>query len=103
VNAKEYLRRVTPTSLAALVLLLGALSLAYAWVMALHLRDDARETSILMGRVFAGLNDPAPDAAAEALFDLAAQVRAMGIPLAVTDTTGRVTAYDNAPFGAGAE
>jgi signal transduction histidine kinase len=103
VNAKDYLRRVTPTSLAALVLVLGALSLAYAWVMALHLRDDARETSLLMGRVFAGLNDPSPDAAAEALFDLAAQVRGLGIPIAVTDTTGRVTAYDNAPFDAGAD
>jgi signal transduction histidine kinase len=56
-----------------------------------------------MGRVFAGLNDPASDAAAAALFDLAAQVRAMGIPIALTDTTGRVTAYDNAPFGPGAE
>jgi signal transduction histidine kinase len=74
----------------------------YAWVVAGHLRDDARETSRLMGRVFAGLNDPAPEAAAAALFDLAAQVRALGIPIAVSDTAGRVTAYDNAPFGPGA-
>lgn len=90
-------------SLVGLVLVLGALSVAYGWVVAGHLRDDARETSRLMGRVFAGLNDPASDAAAAALFDLAAQVRAMGIPIALTDTTGRVTAYDNAPFGPGAE
>lgn len=90
-------------SLAGLVLVLGALSVVYAWVVAGHLRHDARETSRLMGRVFAGLNDPAPDAAAAALFDLAAQVRALGIPIAVTDTAGRVTAYDNAPFGPGAD
>jgi hypothetical protein len=89
-------------SLVGLVLVLGALSVAYGWVVAGHLRDDARETSRFMGRVFAGLNDPATDAAAEALFDLAAQVRSMGIPIALTDTAGRVTAYDNSPFGPGA-
>ena len=100
---KDYLRRAGPASLAGLALVLGALSVVYAWVVAGHLRDDARETSRLMGRVFAGLNDPAPDAAAAALFDLAAQVRALGIPIAVTDTSGRVTAYDNAPFGPGAD
>lgn len=102
-TGKDYLRRAGPASLAGLVLVLGALSVAYAWVVAGHLRDDARETSRLMGRVFAGLNDPAPDAAAAALFDLAAQVRALGIPIAVTDTAGRVTAFDNAPFGPGAD
>ena len=100
---KDYVRRAGPASLAGLALVLGALSVVYAWVVAGHLRDDARETSRLMGRVFAGLNDPAPDAAAAALFDLAAQVRALGIPIAVTDTAGRVTAYDNAPFGPGAD
>jgi signal transduction histidine kinase len=103
VTPKDLLRRAGPASLAGLVLVLGALSVVYAWVVAGHLRDDARETSRLMGRVFAGLNDPAPDAAADALFDLAAQVRALGIPIAVTDTAGRVTAYDNAPFGPGAD
>lgn len=85
-------------------MLLGGLSVGYAWVVAGHLRDDARDTSRLMGRVFAGLNDPNPDAAAAALLDLATQVRALGIPIAVTDTTGRITAMDNVPgrFGPGA-
>lgn len=101
-SPKAYLRRAGPASLAGLVVVLGGLSVVYAWIVAGHLRDDARETSRLMGRVFAGLNDPAPDAAAAALFDLAAQVRALGIPIAITDTAGRVTAYDNAPFGPGA-
>jgi signal transduction histidine kinase len=98
-------RAVKPreAALAGLVLVLGALSVVYAWVVAGHLRDDARDTSRLMGRVFAGISDPAPEAAAQALFDLAGQVRALGIPIAITDTTGRVTAYDNAPFGPGAD
>jgi signal transduction histidine kinase len=82
-----------------LVFLFGALSVGSAWVVARHLRDDARETSRLFGRVFAGLNDPRPDAATEALFDLAAQVRTFRIPIAVTDSAGRPTAMENAPPG----
>lgn len=80
--------------------LFGALSVGSAWVVARHLRDDARETSRLFGRVFGGLNDPSPDAATAALFDVAAQVRAFRIPIAVTDSAGRVTAMENAPAGA---
>jgi signal transduction histidine kinase len=80
-----------------LALLLGALSAGYTWVMVRHLRDDARETGRLLGRVFVGLNDPRPDAAANALLDLATQVRALGIPIAVTDANGRITAMDNVP------
>ena len=82
----------------ALALLLGGITVGYAWVVARHLRDDARDTSRLLGRVFAGLNDPRPDAATDALLDLAAQVRALGIPIAVTDTAGHVSAMANAPL-----
>ena len=67
--------------------------------MARHLQGDARETSRLFGRVFAGLNDPHEGAAAEALLNLAEEVRRLGIPIAVTDPAGRITALDNAPFG----
>jgi signal transduction histidine kinase len=99
VAAKDFIRRAGPAVLVGLALVFGALSVGYAWVVAGHLRDDARETSRLMGRVFAGLNDPHPDAAAAALLDLATQVRGLGIPIAVTDTAGRITALDNTPFG----
>jgi len=75
------------------------LSVGYAWIVARHLRNDARETSRLLGHVFAGLNDPREGAAADALLGLADEVRHLGIPLAVTDTAGRITALDNAPFG----
>jgi signal transduction histidine kinase len=72
-----------------------------AWVVAQHLREDAQRTSRLFGRVFAGLSDPRSDAAVDALFDLAEQVRAFKIPIALTDAAGRVTAVDNMPPGAG--
>ncbi len=99
----ELLRRAGPAAVVGLAFLLGALSVGYAWVVARHLRDDARHTSRILGRVFAGLSDPRPDAATDALFDLAEQVRALGVPLAVTDTAGRISAMANAPFGAGAD
>jgi len=97
------LRRAGPRAVVALALLLGGLSVGYAWVVARHLRDDARDTSRLLGRVFAGLNDPRPDAATNALLELAAQVRSLGVPIAVTDTAGHVTATANAPAAAEAD
>ena len=100
---KGSLRRAGPPALIAAALLFGVLSVGYAWIVARHLRNDARETSRLLGHVFAGLNDPREGAAADALLALADEVRRLGIPIAVTDTAGRVTALDNAPFGANAD
>jgi len=98
---KGALYRSGPAILIGLAFAFGALSVGSAWVVARHLRDDARETSRMFGRVFGGLNDPRPDAATGTLFELAAQVRALGIPLAITDSSGRVTALENAPAGLG--
>ena len=91
------LSRAGPAAVVGLALLLGALSAGYAWIGVRHLHDQARDAGRLLGRVFAGLNDPRPDAATNALLDLATQIRALGIPIAITDTAGRVTAMDNAP------
>jgi signal transduction histidine kinase len=88
-----------PAALVGLALLFGALSLGYAWIVARHLREDARETSRLFGRAFEGLNDRSEGAAAGALLALAEDVRRLGIPIAVTDAAGNITALDNAPFG----
>src|SRR3989440_5059515 len=97
------LRRAGPPVVAGLALLLGGITIWYAWVVARHLRDDARQTSTLLGRVFAGLNDPRPDAATDALLDLARQVRSLGIAIVVMDTAGHITALDNAPPAIGAD
>src|SRR5213080_4880730 len=97
------LRRAGPPVVAWLALLLGGITVWYAWVVARHLRDDARQTSTLLGRVFAGLNDPRPDAATDALLDLARQVRSLGIAIVVMDTAGHITALDNAPPAIGAD
>ena len=92
-------RRAGPAALIGAALLFGALSVVDAWLVARHFRDDARATSRLFGRVFAGLSDPEPDAATGALLDLAAEVRGMQLPIAVTDASGRVTQVANAPAG----
>ena len=97
--AKDQIRRAGPAALVGLALLFGALSVGYAWIVARHLRNDARETTRLFSGVFAGLNDPREGAAAEALLQLAEEVRRLGIPIAVTDPAGRISALDNAPFG----
>ena len=101
--ARAALRRAGPAALVGVALVFGALSVGYAWFVARHLRTDARETSRMLGQVFAGLNDPRDGAAADALLALADEVRRLGIPIAVTDPAGRITALDNAPFGAEAD
>jgi signal transduction histidine kinase len=65
-----------------------------------HFQSDASATSRLYAGVFGGLNDPRSGAEAEALLRLGEQVRSLGLPLVVTDTTGRVTAAANLPFEA---
>jgi signal transduction histidine kinase len=85
----------------ALVALLAALSFGTGLLIFRHFQADASATSQLYAGVFGGLNDPRPGAEAEALLRLGEQVRALGLPLVVTDTTGRVTAAANLPFEAG--
>jgi len=97
VDKHERWRRAGPAALIGAALLFGALSVVDAWLVARHFREDARATSRLFGRVFAGLTDPHPDAATGALLDLATEVRGMQLPIAVTDPAGRVTQVANAP------
>jgi len=73
------------------------LSVGYAWGVARHLRQDARDMGRLFGYVFRGLSDPRPDAGTDALLQLATEIRALGIPIVVTDAAGRVAALDNVP------
>src|SRR5207302_609853 len=96
-------RRGGPPVVVGLALMIGGITVGYGWIVARHLRDDARQTSALLGRVFAGLSDAGPDAVTDALLDLARQVRSLGNPIVVADTGGRITALDNAPPTVGAD
>ena len=75
----------------------AALTLGAAYVVAAHLTADARRTSALYAHVFAGLADPRETGATEALLGLAAEIRAQGIPLVITDARGVATDTANLP------
>ena len=96
----DRLQRLAPVAVVALVALLAGLSFGTGLLIFRHFQADASATSQLYAGVFGGLNDPRSGAEAEALLRLGEQVRALGLPLVVTDTTGRVTAAANLPFDA---
>jgi len=97
---KERLQRLAPAVAVLLVAVLAGLSLGTGLLIVRHFRADAFATSRLYSGVFGGLNDPDPDAEAEALLRLGEQVRALGLPLVVTDKQGQVSAVANLPFEA---
>jgi signal transduction histidine kinase len=98
--ARDRLQRLAPTLAVVLVALLAGLSLGSGLLVLRHFQSDATATSRLYSGVFGGLNDPRPGAEADALLRLGAQVRGLGLPLVVTDTSGKVTAAANLPFQA---
>ena len=97
------MRRLAPVLAVLLVAVLAGLSVGSGWVVVRHFRNDARSMSRLYAGVFAGLSDPDQAGAVNALLRLGEQVRLAGIPLVVTDTTGRVAAAANLPFDAALE
>lgn len=96
----ERLQRLAPSVAVVLVALLAGLSFGSGLLVLRHFKADATATSRLYSGVFGGLNDPRAGAEAEALLRLGSQVRALGLPLIVTDRSGRVTAAANLPFQA---
>lgn len=92
------LKYAGPEIVLALFVIFAAVSLWQAWVVARHLRDEARNSSRIYGRITAALADPEPGAGTETLFALVTEIRESGIPLVLTDPTGRPTAVANLPF-----
>lgn len=89
--------RLAPTAAVLLVALLAGLSLGTAFLVARHFSDDAQSMSRLYSGVYSGLNSSQPGGEADALLRLGEQVRRLGMPLVVTDSSGNVTAADNLP------
>ena len=54
------IKRAGPEIVLALVVVLGAVSFWQAWDIASHLREEARETSRIYGRIIGALNNPIP-------------------------------------------
>ncbi|MEP6690160.1 MAG: HAMP domain-containing sensor histidine kinase [Gemmatimonadaceae bacterium] len=81
-----------------LALLLGSY-VAYSQLVVSQLRAEARNVGQMTGQVYRALVDTAQDPIATML-DLAAHVDSLGVPVIVTDMSGRPTAYgkSNLPF-----
>ncbi|HET9066803.1 MAG TPA: HAMP domain-containing sensor histidine kinase [Gemmatimonadales bacterium] len=94
------LRRFAPAVALLLVAVLVAVSVVASVIVARHFQNDARTASDLYARAIGGLNDPDPLAANQALFALGEGVVALGIPLVITDSSGRVVSHANLPFSA---
>lgn len=97
---EEPFLRLAPGLVASLVALLVGLNVGTSLLLARHFRQDANATSRLYSVVYAGLYSSRPGAEVNALFRLSEEVRNLGMPLVVTDGTGRVTATANLPFAA---
>lgn len=94
------MRRGAPIVLVMLgVALLGSY-VAYTRSVVRELRRAASRDGRMYARVYDALNDPREDAATTALLDLAVQIRQSGVPMIVTDPSGRPTAAANLPFEA---
>ena len=94
-RGRAWLRR--PEMVWVLAAVAAVLTLGAAYVVAEHLTADARRASALYARVFAGLADPRETGATEALLGLAAEIRAQGIPLIITNAQGAATDTANLP------
>ena len=93
-----HLRSFGPAIALTLIVLFTAVSAWQWWVVAGHLREQARETSRLYGQVTAALADPSPDAGPAALLQIVPDITASGIPLVITDDDGQVSVAANLPF-----
>ena len=99
--ADDRLRRFAPTIAVLLVALLAGISMGTSMLVARHFQADARATSRLYSGVFEGLSSSGTGGEGAALLKLGEQVRALGLPLVVTDASGRVTEAANLPQALG--
>ncbi len=100
-NVQRFFKRHGPTVVLVLALIFGAISVWQVWDIATHLQREARETSRIYGQIVAALNDPGAEAAT--LFELSKEITNTGIPLVLTNSTGRPTAAINLPFDSAAQ
>ncbi len=92
------MRRGAPELLVGLLLVLLLSSYVMYTQRVVHdLRREAMRSSKMYARVFRAQTDTSEGASAQALFDLSKGVLEQGVPLIVTDRSGRPTASANLP------
>jgi signal transduction histidine kinase len=93
------MRRLAPVTIVSIcVTALLVWYVIYTQGVVRELRREASRVGLMYARVYDGLNDPGPDAANTALYDLARHIRESGVPLIITDTRGNPTAAANLPM-----
>ena len=103
-RAATRFRQFGPAIALVLVVLFAGVSIWQWWVVANHLRNQARGTSQIYARVWAALTDTTPGAGTDALLSVMMQdITPSGIPLVVTDPAGFPTAAANLPLEGGIE
>jgi signal transduction histidine kinase len=91
-------RRVTVVLVVAVALVLGSYVL-YTQRVVRRLRAEAARQGRMYARVLRALSDTSSDASG-ALLDLSQHIRESGVPVILTDTAGKPTAFANLPFEA---
>src|SRR5436190_19717028 len=95
------MRRLAPVTLVTIgVLALLVWYVVYTRGVVRELRQEASRVGLMYARIYNGLSDPNPDAATAALLDLSSHIRESGVPVVITDASGRPTAQANLPFTA---
>lgn len=98
------MRRGAPELLVALVLtILLASYVMYTQRIVRELQREARRSSLMYARVFRAQSDTSEGTGTQALFDLSKSIVAQGVPLIVSDSAGRPTAYANLPADVAAD
>jgi signal transduction histidine kinase len=95
------MKRSAPGVLVAvgLLVLLGSY-IWYTQLVARELRREGTTTSQMYARIYRAVSDTTPGAADQALLDLSLSIRELGVPIIVTDGTGKITDVANLPIEA---
>src|SRR5436190_1096155 len=93
------MRRGAPEVIVGILLVvLLASYVVYTRRVVRDLRVEAQRSSRTYARVLRAQTDTSADAGTEALFDLTQSITAQGVPIVVTDVTGRPTYHANLPL-----
>jgi signal transduction histidine kinase len=93
-------RRIWPTALALIALLVFGSYLAYTQYLVQQIRDEARIRSRIFATVQQGIMSPDPESAVPALLEVQLQLKELGVPIVMLDATGTPTAAEHLPFAA---
>ena len=93
------MRRSTPVVLVTIGLLALLLSyVVYMQRVVAELGHEARRTAELFSKVYGATATASPQGSAAVQLEMLAALREFGVPIIVTDSSGRATAVDNLPF-----